>query len=136
MIRPTLADSIVQTALVMRILIVDDDDQMRSLIGKMLDGTGHDVVVAPDGKAGLGLIDEQPPDVVVTDILMPETDGLELIYTLRRDFPDVKIIAISGCGETGYLNFLSEAEEFGADETLRKPFTRAQLLETIERVLF
>ena len=56
--------------------------------------------------------------------------------SIHYDFPDVKIIAISGCGETGYLNFLSEAEEFGADETLRKPFTSAQLLKTIERVLF
>ena len=61
----------------------------------MLDGTGHDVVVAPDGKAGLGLIDEQPPDVVFTDILMPETDGLELIYTLRlpgrQDYRDLGV---------------------------------------------
>ena len=135
MIRPTIVDTLIQTVLLTRILIIDDDDQMRSLLEKMLEGTGHDVVVAPDGKTALDLFSKRPPDVVVTDILMPETDGLELIYTLRRDFPDVRIIAISGCGETGRLNFLSEAEEFGADECLRKPFSRAQLMETIERVL-
>ncbi len=118
-----------------RILIIDDDDQMRNMIRQILEDTGHEVLVAPDGRVGLDLFRQHPVDLIITDILMPEVDGLEIIQTLRRESPEIKIIAISGGGETGRLDYLPEAREFGAQHTFSKPFHHSELLEVVERLL-
>ena len=118
-----------------RILIIEDEPQMRGMIEQVLIRAGHEVLTASDGKAGLDLFREQLPDLVITDILMPEVDGLEIIRSLRREFPDLKIIAMSGGGETGRLQYLPEAREFGADIALSKPFDPAVLTAEVERLL-
>ena len=118
-----------------RILIIEDEPQMRGMIEQVLIRAGHEVLTASDGKAGLDLFRDQMPDLVITDILMPEVDGLEIIRSLRREFPDLKIIAMSGGGETGRLQYLPEAREFGADIALSKPFDPAVLTAEVERLL-
>jgi len=114
------------------ILVIDDDIRMLTALQQMLEREGYDVLEAPDGKVATGLYREQPVDLVITDILMPEKDGLEIIMELRRDLPDVKIIAISGDGyiESG-LYLLNVAKILGANRTLYKPFTHKEMLEAV-----
>jgi CheY-like chemotaxis protein len=118
-----------------RILVIDDEAPIRDLVREMLELEGYVVKTAPNGKAGLQLFRKEPTDLIITDIFMPEMEGLETIRELHRDFPDVKIIAISGGGESGMLSFLSYAQRFGALRTLKKPFTRHELLKTINELL-
>jgi len=81
-----------------RILLIDDDAPVRRTLRKMLERQGYEVEEAPDGKAGLTLYQENPADLIITDLIMPEMEGIETIMELRRRFPDVKIIAMSGGG--------------------------------------
>ena len=118
-----------------RILIIEDEPQLRHMVEQLLTRAGHEVHSACDGRSGMDLYHEQLPDLVITDILMPEVDGLEIIRSLRREFPQVKIIAMSGGGETGKLQYLPEAREFGADIALSKPFDPAVLTAEVERLL-
>ena len=121
-----------------RILLIDDSEDLRAMLGDELVAAGYEVTAAANGHAGLEAVREAHVDVVVTDIFMPERDGLETIAELRRDFPRIKVIAISG-GSSRLRNqrtdHLAIAQDIGADEVLRKPFKPAQLLETIERVI-
>jgi len=117
------------------ILIIDDEDQFRKMLRQMLERAGYEVREAADGEKGLQLFRQQPADLVITDIFMPEKEGIETIFELRRDFPDVKIIAISGGGRIGGLQSLKHAEGAGAERTLIKPFERRELLQAIQNVL-
>jgi CheY-like chemotaxis protein len=119
-----------------RILLIDDDDDLRPMIRKILERAGYDVVEAPDGKEGLRLFRLDPADLVLTDIYMPEKEGLETIRELRIDFPSVKIIAMSGgSGKTGGFSSLNFAAKFGAIHTISKPFRRQELLDLIQKSL-
>lgn len=118
-----------------RILLVDDDPVMRDATKELLVREGHLVCVAGDGNEALKLFREHQYDLVVTDIFMPEVDGLELITTLKQDFLDVKVLVITGGGPTGKLDFLDIAKHLGAVGTLKKPFTRAELLEAVRRAI-
>ena len=84
-----------------RILVFDDDQEMRDAVRAILEEAGHEVEEAPDGEHGLHLFREQPSDIVITDIRMPAKTGNEAIMELRREFPYVKIIAMSGGGTVG-----------------------------------
>ena len=117
------------------ILVIDDEDLMRQMLRDIIEDAGHEVSVASDGRAGLAALQEKPADLVITDILMPEQDGLELIRDLHREHPDVKILAISGGGTTVKLDFLPQAQELGAHGALHKPFGRSELLGTIRGLL-
>ena len=117
-----------------RILLIDDDDQFRRLVRVMLTTAGYDVQEAANGKLGLASYRHQRCDVVITDILMPEGEGLETIQALQALDPDVNIIAISAAGE-GRFGHLQTAVAFGARAILRKPFSRDQLLSTVTDVL-
>ncbi len=117
------------------ILIVDDDSQIRSLFRRILEAEGYEVSEAADGKEGAQRFRDWPPDLVLMDIFMPEQEGLETIRELRWDFPDVKIIAISGGGMSGRMEPLEVAEKFGAALSLKKPISREQLLESVRAVL-
>ena len=119
-----------------RILVIDDDMQMRQMLQQMLEREGYDVVDAPDGKEGMKLYRQDPTDLIITDIIMPEKEGVETIIELRRDFPDVKIIAISG-GSRGIdaESCLFAVNQFGADCVFSKPFDRKELLEAISGLL-
>lgn len=118
-----------------RILIIDDDVEIRMLLREMLEREGHEVVEASDGLEGLRRFQAAPIDVILLDMLMPEPDGLETILALRRVDPAVKIIAISGGGQTGTRDFLYVAAALGAQRTLRKPFHRQELLEAVRDLL-
>ena len=117
------------------ILVIDDEEHIRMLIRKMLELSGYEVYEAPDGKVGLELYRKKPTDLIITDILMPEKEGLETIMELRRYYPKAKIIAISGGGQIGNLSFLSAAKHLGALRTLTKPFTHKELLKTIKELI-
>ena len=116
-----------------RILVIDDDGDIREILGEMLTDAGYEVVEASSGKEGVGLYRDVQFDLVITDLVMPEKDGLEVVMELRKDFPDVKIITLSG-NAYGHSS-LATSKALGAALTLRKPFTEAQLLEAVREVL-
>ena len=118
-----------------RILIIDDDPQARALLRQALERAGHTVLEAADGQEGLQYYRASPTDLIITDILMPEREGLETIMALRKEFPDVKIIAISGGGRAGRLDFLDIAARLGAQRTFRKPFNLRELLAAVREVV-
>ena len=118
-----------------RILVIDDEDQVRKVIRHMLERAGYATIEAKDGEIGLRLHRKQPADLIITDIFMPEKEGLETIREILRDFPDAKIIAISGGGLTGALSYLNLAKSFGALRTLAKPFNRRELLTVVRELL-
>lgn len=118
-----------------RILIIDDEDQSRDMLSQVLSRAGYDVSTARDGNEGIELFRAVVADLIITDILMPGKEGLETIMELRRDFPEVKIVAMSGGGRTGNLNFLDIAERLGAQRTLQKPFHLQEVLQVVQEVL-
>ena len=117
------------------VLVIDDEVDVARMIQDMLQSAGHQVVSAYDGEDGIGLLRAFPVELVITDILMPKRDGLETIRVARKGAPDLPIVAISGGGQTGQMNYLQEAVEFGADATLKKPFGRDELLRTVDGLL-
>lgn len=118
------------------VLVVDDEDQLRQLIREILEQAGYQVTEARDGKEAVLQYRLAPADVVIMDILMPEQDGLETTSTLRREFPNVKIIAITGSSEMiGILSFLDVAKMLGAHRALQKPFDMQTLLDTVQAEL-
>ena len=118
------------------ILLIDDDDQFRAMMNEALTGEGYQVSEASDGRQALALYASKPTDLVITDLVMPEKEGLEMIAEIKRLYPGVKIIAISGGGRTGSThNFLKIAKSLGAQRTLAKPFLHHEMLEAITQVL-
>jgi len=118
-----------------RLLIIDDDDQFRGMLRHMLEREGYEIVDAPNGKEGIRRYREDPADLIITDMLMPEKEGVETIMELKRDFPDVKIIAISGGGRIGPEEYLYVAKKIGALQTLTKPIGREELLKAVREIL-
>lgn len=118
-----------------RILVMEDDDGFREMLREMLEIAGHEVVEASDGEVGLKLYRKEPTDLIIIDIFMPSKDGLEAIIELNRNYPDVKIIAISGGGKRGDLTFLDASLTFGANRKFAKPFERQELLQAIRELL-
>jgi CheY-like chemotaxis protein len=116
----------------MRILIIDDEEPLRLLIRRILETSEHQAVEASDGRAGLAAFQAQPFDAVVTDIVMPGTEGVETIMELRKLDKNVRIVAISGGGILKNLDILKLARSLGANATLRKPFTADELLACVE----
>lgn len=117
-----------------RILVIDDDPALRGVMRRILEREGHTVLEADDGVRGVELVEEAPPDAVVTDLLMPEKEGIETIMELRERFPDVPIVAVSGAGGEGG-GPLVDAELLGASVTLSKPFTVEDFARAVESVL-
>lgn len=117
-----------------RVLIMDDEEPMRDVMRTILEEDGHDVQEAANGAVGLDMYRAQPADVVVTDLIMPEKDGIETIRDLRREFPNVKIIAISGRGGVGIKANLERARLIGADVAIQKPCGPSEIRDAV-RVL-
>ena len=117
-----------------RILLIDDDDLLREILAKALTQAGHVVIEAREGREGVELFRAAPVDLVLTDIIMPDREGLETIIALRRELPRLPIIAMSG-GNNNSPFYLKLAAQLGAQRRLAKPFTPALLLRTIENVL-
>jgi DNA-binding response OmpR family regulator len=122
-------------AAIARILIVDDDVSFRQALTKHLERAGHDVRQAPDGEAGIRAFERQPADLAIVDIFMPGQGGLHTIDRLRRAWPAVKIVAISGVPSAGSLDVQGHAVALGADRFISKPFEAAALVELVARLL-
>jgi DNA-binding response OmpR family regulator len=117
------------------ILVVDDDEAVRNLLKVILEREGYEVSAAADGKQAVRLFRGKPSDLIITDIIMPEQEGLKTIFDLRQQHPEVRIIAISGGGQYGLGNYLDAAVALGADETFAKPFDRVELLKAVRTLL-
>jgi two-component system chemotaxis response regulator CheY len=115
----------------MQILLVDDDDLSRGTIHQMLERAGHAVTSTGSGSDALRLFGSTKPELVVTDLIMPDTDGLELIQELRKADPAIRILAISGGGRVNANEYLSVARKFGAAGVLAKPFSNQELKDAI-----
>ena len=118
-----------------RILVIDDDPVVRGMLAEMLRREGYDVDEAEDGRAGMRRFREQPATLVITDVVMPEQEGLETLMQLRQASPTVKVIAISGGGRVGPESYLNSARTLGANAILAKPFGREELLDAVTKVL-
>ncbi len=118
-----------------KILVVDDDLCIRTLLRLLLEQAGHQVVLAANGAEALDKQKEYNTALVVTDIIMPLMDGLEAIRQLRRDYPQVKIIAITGARDSGRNDYLRRAAAIGAHRTFTKPFPPHALLAAIDELL-
>jgi len=118
-----------------RILVIDDDEQVLDMLYESLTREGYDVLRASNGEQGLRLYRQEHVDLIITDIIMPEKEGIETIIELRQDFPDVKIIAMSGGGRIGTKDYLHLAKIFGVQRTFTKPVAREQLLDAITELL-
>jgi two-component system, response regulator, stage 0 sporulation protein F len=111
------------------ILIIDDEESVRLLLLSALRAAGHEVVETANGREGLALYRRKPTDLIITDIAMPEMNGLDMILELTRYFLDAKVIAISGLGRE--KNGLDVAKLIGARRTMQKPFSMLQLLDAV-----
>lgn len=118
-----------------RILIIDDDESIRHLLREALTLHGYEVVEASNGLEGLRLHRAQPADLLITDILMPERDGLECILQLRKSDPGLRILAMSGGSLRFDLDVLALAKSFGARRTFAKPFDLRELLAAVQEGL-
>jgi len=117
-----------------RILIIDDDSQIRGMLRQMLEKEGYEVAEAADGKIGIRIQKQSPANIVITDIIMPDKEGLETIRELIQENPDLKIIAMSGGGLIGPQHYLKIAQGFGAVRTFMKPIEREELLAAIREI--
>ncbi len=124
------------------ILLIEDDADQREMLAIMLARAGYNVIEAPNGREGLKLFRQQPCELVITDLFMPEKEGIETIMELKQDFPTVKIIAISGGGIRGSFAGLRGAEPalesakaLGANHILQKPIKIEQLVMIVEELL-
>ncbi|RYF94634.1 MAG: response regulator [Caulobacteraceae bacterium] len=113
------------------ILVVDDDAAFRSAVSRLLSGAGYKVVEAKDGGKAQDVLKSERPDILVTDIIMPDGDGIELINAVKWRYPTMRILAISGRGHLGTLDLLKMASMVGADTTLSKPLGPEDLLSKI-----
>ena len=127
-----------------KVIIIDDEEDIRIVLKEIFVRAGFDVAVASNGDDGLNLLREQGADLVITDIIMPGSDGVETAYDIRMEFPKTKIIVMSGGGNaasSGYESaaiatsaYLASAEAVGADLTLTKPFDRDELLKAAKEL--
>jgi len=118
-----------------RILIIDDSVDVRSALHRVLTAEGHTVEEAQNSGTGIRLHREDPFDLVITDILMPDKEGISTIIELRQDCPKLKIIAMSGGGDFEPYGYLDIAKRVGAERTLPKPFKREEIIEAVNDVL-
>lgn len=118
-----------------QIIVIDDMDLIRDAVSQILTSAGHVVREARDGHEALKLFEAERPDLIITDIIMPEKDGIETIQDLRTLEPATRIVAVSGGGKMVETDFLVAAQTFGAREILRKPFEAHELLQVVSKAL-
>lgn len=117
------------------ILVIEDDDLIRNLVQRTLTKAGYEVTVAPNGRKGLAAYQAAPADLVLTDIIMPDMEGIEAIQEFKRRSPDLKIIAMSGGGAGWGIDYLRMAEKFGASRILNKPFSPSDLCAMVDELM-
>lgn len=118
-----------------KILVIDDDPAILRMIEFMLEGSGYQCQCFGSAQGGLASLDHTAYHLLITDIIMPEVEGIELILSARATFPDLPIIAMSGGGRTSRTDVLHLAQQLGAATVLPKPFTRGDLLDAIGRTI-
>jgi len=118
-----------------KILVIDDDDQFRTMMVEMLARKQFEVYAAADGEEGIKIWQIVKPDLVITDIIMPNKEGIETILELKRMNKEVKIIAISGGGRTNAKDNLRSAKLLGASLTIAKPFESAELIDAVQKLM-
>lgn len=118
-----------------KILVIDDNVVVRNTIVQLLEGEGYQVVSAEDGRRGLNVFRTERPDLVITDIIMPEKEGIETIRDIREASPNAKIIAISGGGRIGNTDFLRIARQLGASDVISKPLDPDHFISIIRERL-
>ena len=128
-----------------RIIVIDDEKDVRDVLKEVLDRAGFDVEGAANGDDGLELLRSKGADVVITDIIMPGKNGVETVQDIRKNFPNTRVIVISGGGNVTPLEYepsaiktsayLASATAAGADVTLTKPFDRREILEAVSQLL-
>jgi CheY-like chemotaxis protein len=118
-----------------RILVIDDEPQLRAVLKRFLEIEGYEVEVAADGREALRIYAGKPADLVITDLIMPEKEGIETIRELKDSYPGIKIIAMSGGGRLGPETYLTLARKLGAQRTLSKPFELKALGDAVRELL-
>jgi CheY-like chemotaxis protein len=117
------------------VLVVDDEPEIRTVLRRVLERAGHAVTEAENGRKAVRALSEAPIDLVITDIVMPEQEGMETILQIRRLRPDIKIIAMSGGGRRVSMDFLPLAVRLGADRIFEKPFKPAHVAAAVSELL-
>jgi DNA-binding NtrC family response regulator len=118
-----------------KILVIDDDALVRTTLECLLRDAGYEIATAEDGVRGMAIFRSEQPDLVITDIIMPEQEGIQTIIEMRKAKPDAKIIAISGSRRIGNADFLKMAQSLGAMDVVSKPFDADELLTIVENCL-
>lgn len=119
----------------MKVLVIDDDELVRMTCCNILKKEGYSTFEAENGNSGVSLFKSEAPDLTITDMLMPDKEGLETISEIRAVNPKAKIIAISGGGGTKNMEFLKLAKQIGADCVLKKPFKPSELMTSVKGLL-
>ncbi len=118
-----------------RIIVIDDQEPIRRIVRRALEKEGHEVLEASDGEIGEQLLERSPADVVITDIFMPGQDGIVTLRQIRKRFPAVKVIVMSGGDSSGMLDLRRDAELLGAVKSLQKPFNTREIVDLVREVL-
>jgi len=118
-----------------RILVIDDEPYILMMLKKMLEKAGHEVDMAVNGEEGMELFNKYHADLIITDIVMPEKEGLETIRELKKKHPKLKVIAISGGGRVDSKEYLDSARLFGASRIFKKPFKQKEIINAVEELL-
>ncbi|MCK4881946.1 MAG: response regulator [Candidatus Omnitrophica bacterium] len=119
-----------------QILIIDDNDQFRGMLQEMLSQSGYKVLVASDGRDGVALYREKRPDLVITDVIMPEKDGAEVIFELQKEFPGIKMIVMTGGGNGNAQIYLKSIMAYSnVKHAFEKPFNMSELLATVKEII-
>jgi DNA-binding NtrC family response regulator len=114
-----------------RVLVIDDQESIRSVVRRALEQDGHEVFDANEGELGMEILESQSFDVVITDIFMPGQDGIVTLRQIRKRFPAVKVIVISGGDATGMMDLRQDAELLGAVKSLPKPFNAREIMDAV-----
>jgi CheY-like chemotaxis protein len=120
---------------VAKILVVDDRAEIRSALRLILERAGHEVSLAKNGQEAIDRFQAVQPDLMILDLFMPIMNGFDALFILRQEYPDAKVIAVSGGGSTMGSDALQEAAELGAQMTLQKPIMPTALIEAVSRLL-
>ena len=118
-----------------KILIIDDEPHILMMLKKMMEKAGYDIDLASNGHEGMKMFQKSPSDLVITDIIMPEKEGLETIREMKRIQPELKIIAMSGGGKISAENYLETASIFGANRVIQKPFTQKEMVTAVNELM-
>ena len=118
-----------------RILLVDDNLDLITAVAELLCGASHAVTTAANGRKALELLEDNAYDLVITDIIMPEMEGIETIMNMRKKYPALKVVAMSGGGRISPEEYLVIARKLGVAQTLTKPFSGKELNEAVDKAL-